>query len=301
MDQHVFNKITEGIIRMGRPLEIALLNYHFFDGDLEDVIRELAKYQNPDGGFGHGLEPDYLNPNSSPIQCFTAATILRDLNLPSDHEMIKSLLNYLENSYQKETKRWLNTLPSNDDYPHAPWWSYDLNPQVSFNPSASLAGFIFLYANPSSNVYSYAKEVIYEAILHIKLTLDPIEVHELRCLLDLANDLNKLSEEILSPSLKDRLLFHINQILEQDETKWFTRYSVKPTSLLKEYPAFYHPNYEHLVKIELDLALSSRLNDGLWPVTWEWGTDQVTFEDSKKAWKAIIALEYLLLFKKINI
>ena len=300
MNQTVFETIVDGIKRIGRPLEIALLNYYFFEGALDDVLRELVKYQNQDGGFGHGLEPDFLNPYSSPMQCFTAAHYLRSLYLPDNHPMIKSLLNYLENTYQKETKRWLNSIPSNNDYPHASWWSYDENPQISFNPSASLAGFIFLYANPKDRVYTYAKEVIYDALLYLNLQNEPIEVHELRCLIDLGNDLFHLGEEILSPTLKEAFFHHIDQVIEKDEERWFTRYSAKPTSLLKEFPSFYSSEYHQLLLRELEIALQNRDRDGLWPVTWSWGEHSLAFEESKKAWKGIIALEYLMLMKKLN-
>jgi hypothetical protein len=38
----------------------------FADGPAEPVLAALAGYQNPDGGFGHGLEPDLRCPSSQP-------------------------------------------------------------------------------------------------------------------------------------------------------------------------------------------------------------------------------------------
>ncbi|MCR3905876.1 MAG: hypothetical protein NUK62_02435, partial [Tenericutes bacterium] len=60
-------KMLNMIYHYGRPLEEARVKHLFFEGPANDVLKELSRFQNPDGGFGHGLEPDLWNPNSSPI------------------------------------------------------------------------------------------------------------------------------------------------------------------------------------------------------------------------------------------
>ena len=67
-----------------RPLEQILFNYHFRTGSLEDVLDALAVFQNEDGGFGHGLEPDLQSPNSSVLATTVAFQILRDLGIEAD-------------------------------------------------------------------------------------------------------------------------------------------------------------------------------------------------------------------------
>jgi hypothetical protein len=63
-----YMKIKNWIYRNGRPIDLARWQYHFENVTKDNVITALAAYQNPDGGFGHGLEADSWNPNSSPIQ-----------------------------------------------------------------------------------------------------------------------------------------------------------------------------------------------------------------------------------------
>lgn len=55
------------VLEHARPVDLAVYKYFFEDGPNIAVIRELKRYQNQDGGFGHGLELDCWNPNSSPI------------------------------------------------------------------------------------------------------------------------------------------------------------------------------------------------------------------------------------------
>ena len=50
-----------------RPLEMALYRYFCDNGTPQTVITQLVKYQNADGGFGHGLEAYNWNPHSNPI------------------------------------------------------------------------------------------------------------------------------------------------------------------------------------------------------------------------------------------
>lgn len=63
----VFEKARQFVYRNARPVDLARWQYHFEGGSREAVLTALACYQNPDGGFGHALEADAWNPNSTPL------------------------------------------------------------------------------------------------------------------------------------------------------------------------------------------------------------------------------------------
>jgi hypothetical protein len=48
------------------------------------VLAALRAYQNPDGGFGHALEPDLRAPHSEPVSALHALDILAELNAADD-------------------------------------------------------------------------------------------------------------------------------------------------------------------------------------------------------------------------
>ncbi len=50
-----------------RDVDKALLAYHLQDGPATAVLDALTSYQNPDGGFGRALEPDFRLDASSPM------------------------------------------------------------------------------------------------------------------------------------------------------------------------------------------------------------------------------------------
>lgn len=60
-----YQAIRLTIEKYARPLEQSLFRYYFEQGSASDVIKELALFQNEDGGFGHGIEPDYVLEASS--------------------------------------------------------------------------------------------------------------------------------------------------------------------------------------------------------------------------------------------
>ena len=49
-----------------RLLDRRRFDFLFGDGDVEAVLAALRGYRNPDGGYGHGLEPDLRAPESQP-------------------------------------------------------------------------------------------------------------------------------------------------------------------------------------------------------------------------------------------
>lgn len=152
-----FEKARDFIYRNARPVDLACFQYHFEGGEKENVLNALSYYQNNDGGFGHALEPDCCNPNSSPVQTWAATEVLRKIGFADkDNLLIKGILKYLESGvdFDKDHNQWLNVIPSNNDYPHAIWWGYGQNgSDFKYNPTACLAGFIIKFADKESSLY----------------------------------------------------------------------------------------------------------------------------------------------------
>ena len=76
-----YNQARSFVYKNARPLDLARWKYLFEGGSKEDVLTALAAYQNEDGGFGHALEPDCWNPDSSPIQTWVATEIIKEVGL----------------------------------------------------------------------------------------------------------------------------------------------------------------------------------------------------------------------------
>jgi hypothetical protein len=152
-----FKKAQDWIYRNARPIDFARWKYYFENGNKNDIVDILLTYQNEDGGFGKALEADNWNPNSSPISTSTAGLILKEMKFnDKNHSIIKKMLDYFENTNDFTGEYWRFSIKTNDNYPHAPWWTYD-DKNWNYNPTAIIVGFILTYANKESNIYKKAQ------------------------------------------------------------------------------------------------------------------------------------------------
>src|SRR5688572_15391098 len=117
-----FQKAVNFIKQHGRPLEQAMVAHMFEDAHLDVVLDALAKYQNPDGGFGHALEPDVRTPDSSVIATTVALQNLRDLLVPEQHPLWRGAIRYLGATYDADKHLWWSVPADVSKAPHAPWW-----------------------------------------------------------------------------------------------------------------------------------------------------------------------------------
>jgi hypothetical protein len=129
--------------REGRPLDIMLMR-----GSAGDVLTALAVFQNPDGGFGHGLEPDTQSPASTAIATSIGFRLLARVGAPGDHPMVRGVIGWLDRALDREGGVWPIVGKDVDLAPHAPWWvwSADLAENwngFAYNPTAEILGLLY--------------------------------------------------------------------------------------------------------------------------------------------------------------
>jgi hypothetical protein len=108
----------------------------FGDGPSEPVLAALRAYQNPDGGFGHALEPDLRGPESQPGPTLYALEILEEAGM-------------LGSDMDSAARAWIaqiaapdgsvpSAVPGFEAYPHAPWWTVEPGSFLTFGLAAVL-------------------------------------------------------------------------------------------------------------------------------------------------------------------
>ena len=168
----------------GRPLEQARFRYSFENGAVDDVYAALAAYQNRDGGFGHGLEPDLQTPHSSVLATTVALQTLVAVHTPGDHPLVAGALGFLSASFDAQQMRWPMIPDAVAAAPHAPWWTMDAALPGRFggflvNPRAEALGYLYAYPHHAA---SFPLQAATDALLdHLATTPDPLEMHDFQC------------------------------------------------------------------------------------------------------------------------
>lgn len=86
---------------------------------IEPVLAALRPYQNPDGGFGHALEPDVRCPGSQPSAALSALEVLAEVGAGRD-PMVAMVTNWIA-SIAGPDGGVPTVLPSAIGHPRAPW------------------------------------------------------------------------------------------------------------------------------------------------------------------------------------
>jgi hypothetical protein len=92
----------------------------FADDPAEAILDALRGYRNPDGGFGHGLEPDLRCPSSQPAPMLYALEILNETRA-ADSELGRGARAWIDRVAERDGGIPM-ALPGYEAYPHAPWF-----------------------------------------------------------------------------------------------------------------------------------------------------------------------------------
>ena len=159
--------MRQWVYLFARHLDIARWRCAFENGSPEEVVEALKVYQNPDGGFGHGLEPDNLNPHSSPVQTFMAWGILKEIGCSGKEQpMVRDMMRYLEGCEYVTEKGCYWSIPSNNEYPCQLWYHFPHRPRFQdvWPPeaycNASLVEFVLHYFDRESPFYQKVLRII---------------------------------------------------------------------------------------------------------------------------------------------
>lgn len=302
MYSKLFESARNFVYRNARPLDFALWKYHFEGGSESDVLSALKEYQNDDGGFGHAIEPDMWNTNSTPISTWAATEKLNQINLTDKlHPIINGILKYLDSGKDFEDGKWLNTVPSNNDYPHAVWWG--CNDAIGIpddNPTVSLAGFAVKYADKNSSLYAKASEIIKMAVKRF-IDNQNCDMHTVRCYMELYEYCRDAHVDFIDMAAFKATLFNaVRQSICADTSKWLTEYVCKPSFFFDKSWLLFEIIDLELCKKEAELLKELQQPDGSYPVTWQWHNDYKEFEISKNWWKSSIIINNILYLKALQ-
>ncbi len=284
------------LLASARPLEAAMYRYRFEEGDAEAVLTELAKFQNPDGGFGNALEPDLRSPASSPLATTTALQRLRMLNAPAQHPLVAGAIRYLVAAYDAAYQSWPLVRPESEAAPHAPWWNQEglegRFGSFAVNPRAEVLGYF----------HEFAEETDAQAVT-LRDTLTPIVFQDLLQRTEpLSGDAFLCCQRLVdSPGVPSSMAVDLQRwLLRMADTAVATEpaawsgYVLLPLQVAPNRTAPMGIPLAHVLPANLDFVIDSQAEDGSWAPTWSWfGAYPEDWPLAERDWRGVLTLERL--------
>lgn len=279
----------------GRALELAMFERHFGDGPTWRVIDALQGYQNPDGGFGHGLEPDALTPASGALATSVALRRLAEVDAPSDHPVVAAATEYLRATLLPFDRVWRIVPPETEEAPHAPWWGGDgLAERFSgfrVNPKADILAHLYaLRVGEDGWLDALAEDVVRDLeVWHAEGR--PPEMHDLIAAVALLDAPDVPVAVRLR--LHEVLASAVDECVARDPADW-GGYALRPLAVAPRPGSAFAGRLADATELELDHLIGEQGDDGAWWPVWSWGRDDDVWEQQRVHWAGILTLEALV-------
>jgi hypothetical protein len=266
------------MLREARPLDLALWRHRFERGPAAAIVEALAPFQNVDGGFGHGLEPDISTPASTAIATSVGLRHLRRAAVPADHSMVAGAIRWL--AAHIDDGVWPIIGPEVDEGPHAPWWSWSEDLASSwlgfqFNPTAEILAALYVFRGAAPTGLIEAAEYRMRRTIAKCAGIDG--AYDLRCAVILAE--TEQAPADLRAALGELLLRSVAEHDADDDHAPALDLAPEPGSLLAGALA-------NQIEPASATLIAGQQEDGGWAPFWDWAfVDAAAWDVAKQAWR----------------
>jgi len=278
--------------------------FHFEGGAVDDVLIALSQFQNEDGGFGQALEPDLRTPTSSALATGEGLNILKEVDSPGDHPIVRSAVEYLLSSFDGEKKIWRIAAQDTNKYPHAPWWHDEGGSLViTFDgyqviPRAKIVGLLHHYADLVPE--EWLDSITAQTVAGIE-TITPFGSgggDDLVYALSLAEEVT-LAEQFRARIVK-RLRTVVPEVVSHNPEEWGS-YCISPLKIVTSPQSPIADLIWDAVQEHLDYQIDHQTQEGAWDPVWSWGDFYPdAWQGAKVEWQGYLTLATLMALKVFN-
>lgn len=246
-----------------RLVEARLFAVLFEGADPRGVVEALRGYQNPDGGFGHGLEPDKRCPDSQPLDVEFAFDVLLAAGVRDD-AMVRRAADWLDTVSAPGGAVALLT-PAIEGYPRAAHITAE-GCVPGLNPTAGLVGRLHALGvdHPwRERAGAWCAEEIARGL--------PAEAHALR---EVMAFLERTGDVDL-----DRVRAHLPGVAYYRSDPADPSYGVTPLWFAPTPDSVWRPLFtDEQLDAHLDRLVADQQDDGGWALTWQPPSHAATLE-----------------------
>lgn len=288
-----FERAAEFIAANARGVEVARFAVRFEEGSPDEVDDELAAYRNDDGGFAHGLDPDFFCEESSAAATATALEILNETGAPPDSELVQGAVAYLLESFDEGLGGWRKVPPSVNDHPHGEWWHHPDGHAASADPAlwaltnADILGLLLDY--PMLVPAAFLERLTADAVARLLALPDAMDMHVYAAY-------ERLSGRIESAprlAVVEKLTRAASALLDGDPDHW---------SGFVPSPLWIAPRADSPLVTLAPLELENNINyeivtqrpDGSWRPRRRWRDYPEAWAEAEVEWAGIVTLQTLV-------
>ncbi len=184
--------------------------------------------------------------------------------------------------------KWKALIPSNDEYPHAPWWHYRAEEEFwGYNPQRGFVGL-----SQALQVGALLELGKFTCRLRRFLSRRNHRCTKLPAFLDLYTDLSAVGWNGAElRAVKEKLSNDLQKTVVTDPALWF-EYVLRPSMVFSTENQEFHEPFALAIKQEQQWLIETMEEDGSWPISWEWGQYPEAFPIAREWWKGDHIINY---------
>jgi hypothetical protein len=262
-----------------RILERRRFEFLFVDGAADPIRDAVAAYRTPDGGFGHGLEPDCPCPDSHPMAIDFALRTLHEADV-WDQGLVDGALRWLVEHAPPDGGAVFPG-PYAAGWPHAIWYTPSDDRRPSLLSTASIAG--TLHARAVEHPWLDRATDIVWSLLEGSVSADPEDVQPAVCFLDHVPDRGRATAAVtrLGRHLLDNGMVELTPGAP-GRVHTPLDYAPLPSSVCRMLFD------ESLIEAHLDHLARAQQDDGGWAINFA-----TVSEVSERAWRGHFTIDAL--------
>jgi len=289
----VLARAKDFLYHNGRLIDRRRFEFFWGNGSAESVLDVLRGYQNEDGGFGNALESDIRCPDSQPVATEVALQIMDSVGV-YDANILDGILRYLESITVKETGGFPRAISTLNAYPHAPWWTTEVDGIASLNPTGSIVSYLY---KQRVRTDFYDADWFKQTIAFLWQHMDQVNTQDFHDVIQCINFLTHTPEHEQKAAYIDRIDGWLSNpsLIERDpKAEGYVHKVLDWAPAADSYCTKFISQQD--IELHLEYLLQEQQADGGWTISWPVVSDACLLD-----WRGWITVERLLTLKSYGL
>lgn len=252
------------------------------DGASPDpVVAAVLAYRNPDGGFGHGLEPDTRDPHSQPLYAQIALEAVASAGTRLPDDVATGLCDHLATVAGADVGLPI-MLPTFARYPRASHWQDVESFPPDLNPTAAIVGLL----HHAGVRHPWVDDATEWCLAGLDADGPTGNAHTILNVLVL---LEHLPDRARAERLADDVFAALDRIPYYRADPTSAEYGLTPLDYARTPQSPWRSRFDDdLIAAHLDVLAAEQQPDGGWPIRWEPPTEPSVWE-----WRGMVTVDAL--------